>query len=203
MKQLLYIFLFFFCFKANAQYLVSSNTSVESCNDIDSCLTVNNFSFLYYDESKNEFFLKIDFSNFRFEKDSIENWLNKETDTCLYFRAIFPKENFPVLAAEGRKTYKLNGRIYYNKVWKDQTVELTMFASQNSLMSNTSSGTNYGFENYKVNFTIPFVPSDFKVYKELYYNDQTVNINVTLGRINMLRPGMEPLLSEVYYQPNR
>lgn len=185
--------------------MMSSNTSVQSCNELDSCLTVNNVSLLYYDESKGEFFLKLDFGSFRPDvRDSINNWLSKEKkDTSLYFRAIFPRENFPVLTTESRKTYKLNGRIFYNNTWKDQVVDMTIFASQNALLSTTSSSTNYGFENYKVNFTIPFVPSDFKVYKDPKYIDQTVNINVTLGRINILRPGMEPLLSEVYYQPNR
>lgn len=203
MKRLLHIFLILFCIKANAQYLVSSNTSIESCNDIDGCLSVNSSSFLYYDETKGEFFLKVDFNDFRFRPDSIANWLNSERDTTFYFRMIFPKENIPALAVEERKTFKINGRIFYNNVWKDQPIELTMFSSTNSLMNNTSSNTNYAFESYKVNFTIPFVPIEFKSYKELYYNSQTVNINVTLGRINMLRPGMEPLLSEVYYQPNR
>lgn len=170
---------------------------------MEPCLTVNNSSFLYYDESKGEFFLKVDFSNFRFRPDSIDNWLNKERDTCLFFRMIFPKENFPVLSVEERQTFKVNGRIFYHGKWKDQPVEITLFAQQNNLMNNTSSSTNYGFENYKLNFTLPFVPADYKTYKELYYTAQTVNINVTLGRINMLRQGMEPLLSEIYYQPNR
>jgi len=202
MKKLLYIFLIFLSVNLKAQFLVSSNTSVESCNEIDSCLTINNYSFLFYDESKSEFFLKVDFSDFRSDpNDSINNWLNKERDTSFCYRAIFPKENFPELGTEERKSFKLNGRIFYNNQWKEQSIELTMFSSQNSLMNNTSSGNNYGFENYKVNFTIPFVPSDFKVYKELIYNEQTVNINVTLGRINLLKPGMETLLSEVYYQP--
>ena len=202
MKKLYYIFLLFCAINVKAQYILSSNTSVQSCNELDSCLTVSNFSQLYYDDSKGEFFLKLDFGSFRPDvRDSINNWLSKEKkDTSLYFRAIFPKENFPVLTTESRKTYKLNGRVFYNNKWKDQVVEMTIYASQNSLTNNGSSSTNYGFENYKVNFSIPFVPSDFKVYKDPKYIDQTVNINVGMGRINILKPGMEPLLSEVYYQ---
>lgn len=206
MKHLwLYILLFLSVSKLEAQFLLSSNTTVESCNDIDSCLSVNNLSFLYYDDTKNEFFLKVDFSNFRTE-DNVDNWLNKTHDTIFCYRMIFPKEKFPVLAAEERQSFKVNGRIYYNNRWKDQPVEITLFNSQNNLMNNTSTNANYtnnGFESYKLNFSIPFVPSDFKIYPQLYYLDQTVRINVTLGRINMLRPGMESLLSEVYYQPGR
>jgi hypothetical protein len=205
MKRWLYIVFFALSFKVQAQFILSSNTTVESCNEIDSCLSVNGSSFLYYDETKNEFFLKVDFSNFR-GADSIDNWLNKVRDTIFYFRMIFPKEKFPVLAAEERRSFTVNGRIFYNNRWKEQPVEITLFNSQNNLMSTTSSNANYtnnGFESYKLNFSIPFVPSDFKTYPQLYYRDQTVKINVTLGRINMLRPGMENLLSEVYYLPNR
>lgn len=172
---------------------------------MDSCLTVSNHSYLYYDESKNEFFLKVDFSDFRTAKeDSIENWLNKVKDTSLIYRAIFEKEKFPVLGVEERRTFKLNGRIFYNNTWRDQGVEITLYSSPNSLLGNTQGSINhYSFESYKVNFSIPFVPSDFINYDELYYKDQTININVTLGRINVLKPGMEPLLSEVYYESTR
>lgn len=186
--------------KSQAQYLFSSNTVVESCNDLDSCLSINNSSYLYYDETKNEFFLKVDFSNFR-SKTVADNWLNKERDTILYFRMLFPKENFPVLGMEERQSFKVNGRIFYNNKWKDLPVEITMFSSQNSPANTTSPGTNSAsFEQYKINFTLPFVPSEFKSYSEIYYNSQTVRINVTQGRINLLKPGMENLLSEVYYQ---
>jgi len=204
MKKLFYIFLVLFSIHVQAQYLLSSNTNIESCNKLDTCISANNFSFLYYDESKSEFFLKVDFSNFRAE-GIVNNWIDKEKDTSLFFRMIFPKENFPVLGTEERKTFKVNGRIFYSNKWKDQPVEITVYSAQNSFLNNTSTSTNYtnnGFENYKLNFTIPFVPSDFKKYAQPYYNSQVLNINVTLGRINMLRPGMEPLLSEVYYQPS-
>ena len=203
MKHYLYIFLVLCYFTVKSQFLVSSNTSLEFCNKTDSCLSVNNISFLYYDESKNEFFLKVDFSNFRSLPDSIANWVNNEHDTCLFFRMIFPKENFTALSVEERRSFKVNGRIFYSSKWKDQSVQLTLFKSQSNLMNNTSNGSSTGFESYKVNFTLPFIPGDFKKNKDANYSNEVININVTLGRINMLRPGMESLINEVYYQPSR
>ena len=203
MRSLIIIFLFI-CSGIKAQYLISSNTSVESCNDMEGCLTVNNLSYLYYDESKNEFFLKLTFSDFRNEEtDTIDNWLNREKDSSFYFKAILPKEQFPALSNENTKTYKLNGRIFYNNVWKDQVIELTIYTTENSLLSTTGVNSNLKYDAYKVNFNIPFVPGDFKKYDLLYYDDQTVNINVTLGRINLLKPGMEFLLNEAYYSMAR
>jgi|GEM_PF-1162451 len=198
-----FLLLYTFATQAQTEFLISSNTTIESCNPVDSCLTISNISFLYYDESKGEFFLKVDFSNFRSQPDSVRNWLNKERDTCLYFRIIFPKEKFPVLGIEERQSFTLNGRIYYHNLWKDQPIHLTMFNSKNTAMNNSSGSTTASIDNYKVNFTVPFVPGEFKKYKEPHYNNQVININVTLGRINLLKAGMEPLISEIYYQPNR
>lgn len=200
MKALLHSLFILFCFGGNAQYLVSSNTSVEFCNELDTCLSVNGSSYLYYDESKNEFFLKLDLSRFRSPTDTADTWLNKERDTSLYYRAIFPKEKFPVLGVNESRSFRVNGKIFYHTTWKDQPVEIILLSFQNALTNAPVTNTNT-FENYKVSFTLPFVPSDFKSYKELHYYNQVVNINVTLGRINLLQPGMESLLSEIYYQP--
>lgn len=206
MKQFLLIFLFLLCFNIKAQYqddLLSSGTVIESCNDRQDCLTVNSFSYLYYDESKNEFYLKVDFSSFRAGADTNDNWLNRVKDTLLFFKAIFPKEQFPTLSNQNTKTYKVNGQVFYGNVWKDQTIELSIYTSENSILNTPGNTANFRYDNYKVTFSIPFVPKDFKTYKKLYYNDQTVNINVGLGRINMLKPGMEFLLKDAYYQASR
>ncbi|WP_317899387.1 hypothetical protein [Aurantibacillus circumpalustris] len=203
MKKLLLIALICFSVKLNAQFLVSSNTAIEFCNERDSCLNANNFSFLFYDESKSEFFLKVDFSTFRTEQDTSNNWLINERDTCLYYRFIFPREDFPKLGIEERQSFKLNGKIFYNNKWKEQSIDLSMFAPQSNLMNNTSNPNSTGFENYKVNFTLPFVPANFKKYKIPAYNKQVVNINVTLGRINMLKQGMESILDADFYQTTR
>ena len=200
MRKTLFIALIFFGIKVKAQFLVSSHTSLEFCNEIDSCLRENNFSFLFYDETKGEFFLKVDFSNFRKERDTSDTWLNNERDTCLYYRFIFPKEKFPKLGIEERQTFKQNGKLFYNGKWKEQEIELNVFEPQKNLMNNTSDPTSTGFENYKVNFTLPFVPANFKKYKDKKYTTQVVNVNITLGRINMLKPGMESLLDENFYQ---
>jgi hypothetical protein len=187
------------CSGLKAQYLVSSNTSIASCNQLDTCMSANNISYLYYDERKGEFFLKLDFSKFRSVSDTGDHWLNKEKNMALYFRAFFPLEKFPVLGVNENRSFKLNGRVFYHGTWKDQPVELTLFAFQNSLMNTSPNNPDQVFENYKVNFTLPFVPTDFKDYEELHYYDQVVNINVTLGRINLIKPGMESLLSEIYF----
>jgi hypothetical protein len=200
MKIFLSGFLFLLCFELQAQFLVSSNVVVEYCNPTDSCQNSNNSAFLFYDDSKNEFFLKIDFSHFRSDYDTANTWLNRERDTCFYYRFIFPKQDFPKLGIEERETFTVNGKMFYNNKWKDQAIELNIFAPQKNLMNNTSGPNSTSYENYKINFTLPFLPRDFKTYKTAKFNEQTVNINVTYGRINSLKPGMESLLDEDFYQ---
>lgn len=201
MKQFIYLAFLICSYCASAQNLVSSNTSVESCLDQNDCLTSKSGSLLFYDETKNELVLKVDFSQFRTEGDTTDNWINDITDTLFYYKAILNEEDFPVLSNQNSKTLKLNGKIYYNHIWKDQPVEVSLYPTENSIVPGGSG--NFQYDQLKVNFNIPFVPKDFKAYKKLYYNNQTVDIAVTLGRINLLKPGMESHLKDIYYQTPR
>ena len=201
MKYLLAVCLFLISVNGRSQETFASNTSVESCNDQKDCLTVDHFSNLFYDESRGEFYLKVDFSRFKTEGDTTDNWLNDMVDSLFYFKAIFQKEDFPELSNQNAKTLKLNGRIFYNNIWKDQSVEVTIFTADNAVVPNP--GTNFRYDSYKMTFNVPFTPKDFKAYRKLYYNNQTINITVTMGRINLLKPGMEFNLKEVYYQSTR
>lgn len=203
MKLHFILFFIFIFFKSFSQDLVSSGTSVESCQNSNNCYTVKGPSYLFYDESKNNFFLKIYFSDFKVAGDTADNWINRTQDSLLYFRAELQKENFPELSNQNTKTFKINGQIYFNNKWKDQSVEITIYSSENSIVNTANGNNNLKYDNYKVNFSVPFVPKDFKNYKKLYYLNQTINVNVTLGRINLLQPGMESLLSDIYYQPWR
>lgn len=203
MKLYYILFSIFIFFKSFSQDLVSSGTSIESCQNGSNCYTVKGPSYLFYDESKNNFFLKIYFSDFKVTGDTADTWINKTQDSLLYFRAELQKENFPQLSNQNTKTLKLNGQIYFNNKWKDQSIEITIYSSENSIVNTANTNTNFKYDNYKVNFSVPFVPKDFKNYKKLYYLNQTININITLGRINLLQPGMEGLLGDIYYQPWR
>lgn len=201
MKRL-YCFLLLACAAfSKAQDLVSSNTAIECCLDQADCATFKSGSLLFYDETKNELVLKIDFGQFRTPGDTSDNWINDISDTLLYYKAILNKEDFPVLSNQNSKTLRLNGKIYYNHIWKEQSIELSVYPTENSIVPGTSGGTRY--DNVKVNFNLPFVPKDYKAYKKLYYNNQTVEISVTLGRINLLQPGMEHHLRDIYLQSPR
>jgi len=203
MKHSLIIIILIICAKLSAQEIVSSSTSIESCADSANCYTVKGPAYLFYDESKNDFFLKIIFSDFKRQGDTSDVWLNNPSDSTLYFKADLQKEQFPTLSNQNTKTFELNGQIYFNNKWRDQTIELSIFSSENSIVNTSNTNANFKYDNYKVNFSVPFVPKNFKTYKKPSYANQTILINITMGRINLLKPGMENLLKEIYYQSSR
>jgi len=201
MNYSLTVFFIFFRVVTIAQDILSSNTSIEACLDQKNCATINRGSYLFYDETKNELSLKIDFSHFRSRGDTTDNWISDITDSLFYYKAMLNKEDFPVLSNQNVKTIKLNGKIFFNEIWKEQAIELTVYPTENSLIQGST--TNYKYDNVKVNFELPFVPKDFKAYNKPHYNNQTISIAITLGRINLLRPGMESHLRDIYYQSTR
>lgn len=203
MKHFVIIFLFILGIKLSAQEIVSSSTSIESCEDSANCYTVKGPSYLFYDESKNDFFLKIMFVDFKRQGDTSDVWLNNPSDSTLYFKADLQKEQFPPLNNQNNKTFKITGQIFFNNKWQDQTVDLTVYSSENSIVNTSNTNSNFKYDNYKVNFSLPFVPKKFKTYKKPSYINQTILINVTMGRINLLKPGMENLLKDIYYQSSR
>lgn len=196
-------FLFFICFKFSAQVVGSSNTAIESCLDSVDCYTIKGPSYLFYDESKNDFYLKVIFSEFRRDGDTSDTWLNNPSDSVLYFKADLQKEQFPALSNQNTKSFTLPGQIYFNHKWRDQNIVINIYSTENSIVNTNNTNSNLKYDNYKVNFSLPFVPKQFKAYKKEHYNKQTVIINVTLGRINLLRTDTENILDEVYNQPGR
>ncbi len=200
MKHYLIIFIFIVCAKLSAQEIVSSSSSIESCADSANCYTVKGPAYLFYDESKNDLFLKIMFSDFKRQGDTADVWLNRTSDSILYFKADLQKEQFPTLSNQNTKTIELNGQVYFNNKWRDQKINLSIFSSENSIVNTSNTNANFKYDNYKVNFSLPFVPKQFKTYKKSHYTKQTISINITMGRINLLKPGMENLLKDIYYQ---
>ena len=203
MKHYFIIVLFIVFSKISAQEIVSSSSSIESCADSANCYNIKGPAYLFYDESKNDLLLKIMFTDFKRQGDTSDNWLNRTSDSILYFKADLQKEQFPTLSNQNTKTIELNGQVYFNNTWRDQKINLSIFSSENSIVNTSNTNANFKYDNYKVNFSLPFVPKQFKAYRKSNYTKQTISINITMGRINLLKPGMENLLKDIYYQSSR
>lgn len=184
-----------------AQDIISSTAGIESCLDQQDCISVNGPSYLFYDESRNEFYLKVDFSQFRSDKDSLNTWIDDMSDSTLYFKANLLKESFPALSNQNTKTLKLNGEVFYNNIIRTTEIEMTLYTTENSIV--VSANNNLRYDTYKVNFSVPVAARDYKAYQKIMYVNQTIAVNVTMGRINLLRPGMESQLKEIYFLSTR
>lgn len=183
----------------NAQFsdIISSNTSVKTCIEEKQCSLIDDASYLFYDESKNEFYLKVDFMKFHATQDSTNDWLNDLMDTHLYFKGYFEKEKFIPPSGTNSANYKVNGKTFLNGKWNDQIVDITVFTMENTIVPNPVTDKSK-YDNYKVNFSLSILPKDFNVQKKAHHLNNVINIDVTLGRINLLRPGMEHLVKEAY-----
>ena len=179
-----------------SQNIISSNTGIQTCIKDHQCFSINNASYLFYDESKSSFYLKLDFSKFKVGEDSIDEWLNDLTDNFLYFKAPMDAVNFKDLANNHHKTIKLHGQVFLNGIWQTQNTELSLYMTENGLLNQNNNQNNYDY--FKVNFSLSILPKDFKVDKKPHHLKKTIFIGVTLGRINQLQPGMQKLLGEAY-----
>jgi hypothetical protein len=198
MKNKVVILLVMLCaVKLNAQNVLSSNTYIQTKYHHASCFSVNNSSYLFYDESKQYLFLKIDFSKFKSGQDSLDEWLDDLSSTFFYFKAPVEKEIFQSgFANHHIKAIKLKGQAYLNGVWHNLDLELSVYSVENSLTASTTGYDSY--ENIRANFSLAIMPKDFKVHKKPHHLKKIIHIGVTLGRINVLQPSMEKLLNEVY-----
>jgi hypothetical protein len=181
--------------KFYSQDVLSSNTFIQTCLHNRQCYSINNSSYLFYDESRNVFFLKIDFSKFKTGQDTIDDWLDDLSSTFLYFKAPMDKEIFQSgFANHHTKILKLHGQAFLNAIWHNQDIELSLFTTDNSVISNNS---NSNYSSFKVNFSLSIHPKEYKIHKKPHHLKKTILIGVTLGRINLLQPGSEVINKDV------
>lgn len=169
---------------------------VRTCMNNRECSSSNSASYLFYDESKNSFYLKLEFNALRTGVDSMDIWLDDLKDKYLYFKAPLRKEEFPPLSNSNAKTFKVNAEVYMNQVWESQPVEISIFTTENSQLNYGQ--TNSVYNRYKVSFGFSLEPESFKLDTMPHHLTETIFISIGLGFINPLDPGMEKYVKEAY-----
>lgn len=192
MKTLITLFSLLIIRIAIAQDIVSSPTYIETCLENKQCVAMENSGYLFYDQSKNALYLKV---NFKTREDSSVYWLSDLSDDNLYFKVVVPDDFFKGTTNYNQREFKLNGKVYLNGAWQQQTIDLLLLSSENSIAS-LDKRTNT-FDDYKVNFSIAILPADFNLnvhpeFTEILY------VALLSGRINPLLPGMEVALGAAY-----
>ncbi|MCU0361512.1 MAG: hypothetical protein MUF75_12520 [Bacteroidia bacterium] len=181
---------------SQTQSIISSVAGVRTCLNNTECSSSRSASYLFYDEAKNAFYLKLDFTALRTGVDSMDTWLDDLKGKYLYLKAILRKEEFPMLSNSNAKTYALNAQVYMNEVWEAQPIELSIFTTENSHLNYGQTVSNYN--NYKVSFGFSLDPKTFKLDTMPHKLTETIFISIGLGFINELEPGMEKFVKEAY-----
>ena len=137
----------------------------------------------------------IDFNKLKTGVDSVDFWLEDLNDTYFYFKGPLTRDQLPTLSNYNKKTLRIAGEVFMNNVWRNQTLEITIFRAESDMMSNTTNGNQYSA--YRANFNLSVQPKDFNIHKKPQRLTNTIFIGVGSGRIN-LATGMENLLGEAY-----
>lgn len=196
MKRLLPFVAVLFSLNLLSQNMEPSNTYVRTClNDIE-CSSINSSSYIFYDESRNHFYLKIDFNRMKTGQDSIDFWLDDLTDTYFYFKATLPREEFPTLSNYNTKNVKMDGQAFLNNIWKHMTIYMSIYRAEDDMLSNSINANKMAA--YKVNFSFSFAPKEFEIHKKPRRLSNTIFIGVGGGNINLLKGGMESQVGEAY-----
>jgi hypothetical protein len=183
-------------FRIHAQDVFPSSTYVRTCLSEIECSSINSSSYIFYDEVKSKFYIKLDFNRLKTGVDSIDFWLEDLSGTDFYFKAPLFKDQLPSLSSYNRKTIRLIGQAFLNDVWRALTIDVTFFRAENDLINNNTNSNEY--DAYKINFNFSISPKDFNIHKKPQRLTNTIFIGVGGGHVNLLQPGMEGLLGEAY-----
>lgn len=179
------------------QNIISSNVYVQTCIQKTNCFSENSSAFIFYDETRQELILKIDFKKVKTGKDTLYDWMEDLAGSYFYFTGNVNKEDFLNLSNNNSRQLKVNGKILFNDIVQTTQTEITIFhTSENSLMNRTTNDNN--FDLYKITFGLSFLPKDFKIHKRPHHLKKSITIGVSAGRINQLKPEMEKLVEEVH-----
>ncbi|HEY1039717.1 MAG TPA: hypothetical protein VGF30_09950 [Bacteroidia bacterium] len=182
-----------FVLKGRSQDILSSSISIETCMDSIDCYSGNNSGILFYDETKSALYLRVNFND---EKDSIIQWYKGLPEDNLYFKVVVPPDFFKNTALYDKKVIPLTGLIFYNGYWQPQKVDVGLFVTESSNLVIDTKTDPYQF--FKINFAFTLLLSEFEEFHAVTEYHEIISVGLSSGRINELKPGMEPLLGAAY-----
>jgi hypothetical protein len=181
----------------NAQNIISTNAYVQTCIQKTNCFSENITAFMFYDESREELILKVDFNKVKTGKDTLDDWKEDLSGSYFYFIGHLNKDVFVQQSNNNSRQIKLNGKIFFNDIWQTTITEITVFqTTENSMLNRNTNDNSYDF--YKLTFGLSFMPKDFKIHKRPHHLKKSISIGVSAGRVNQLKPEMEKLVEEIH-----
>ena len=180
-----------------AQELIKSQIYVQTCIDKTQCFSVIKNAYLFYDENREELFLRVDFKKVKEEKDSLYYWLDDLSSSNFLFKTKVLKSQLPAINSAHIKVLRLTGLMYFNSILLNTNVEISILAAaENSFPQVTNNQNNYSL--YSFSFGISFLPKEFKIHNKPNHLKKTISIGVSGAKVNLLLPGMQHLVEDIY-----
>jgi hypothetical protein len=197
MKKILTVLFIIVAIHFQAQNIISTNAYIQTCIQKTNCFSENISAFMFYDESREELILKIDFKKMKTGKDTLDDWMEDLSGSYFYFIGHLNKDVFVQQSNNNSMQIKLNGKIFFNDIWQTTITEITVFqTTENSMLNRNTNDNSYDF--YKLTFGLSFMPKDFKIHKRPHHLKKSISIGVSAGRVNQLKPEMEKLVEEIH-----
>jgi len=186
---------FYFISSSFSQGLSPSNVKAK-VEHKDSTITYysSGLCFIQIDEAGQEIRLRLDFSTFHTENDSVDAWLHKVHKKHLKYKGSFQIESVTKLSNNGTKEINSVGELYINNTHHPCKIQFILMDAQNGMLSNTSSTTTVN--SIKIAFSFQINPDDYRINFKHHDIVKPIQITVGNGNINTYVIGSENIFNE-------
>lgn len=182
--------LFFSMCYAYAQEVIPSNAIVNTSYIGKDYSLKESVASIFYNEVSKEIYVVVDFSKFKNELDSTNNWLIDIQDSRLVYKGDIKSENLLTLTSNNSKSVELNGKIKFNNVVVIKTIELILFEISKDGILYRNNNNDY-YDRIRASVEISISPKDFNINKKSHHLTMPIFIRIENGYVNQFKPGME------------
>lgn len=177
-------------FTLQAQEVYPSMTFVQTNYHNHQCFANDNASQLFFNEDNKELYVIVDFSKVKVGHDTIDAWLDDLDDSKLYFKTIITSDKLLLLTNNNTRTLKVSGKVKFNDVVNELTLDMTFFEISKEGMLYRNNGNDY-YDRIRASFQLEILPKDYKIDKKIHHLKKPIIISIGSGYVNQLKPGLE------------
>lgn len=195
MKQTFLILFISLCSTLSSQRLMNSTVHLQTCYHNKECFSVAESGMIYYDETSHWLYLKLDFNKFKLGNDTLDEWLDDLDENFLYYKAQVAPEQFPSLSNHNSRQFKVNGFVKANGVMHERKGEMAVYEISEQSMLYVNNDNKY-FDHLRIILALNVIPKEHGIDKKKHHLKKTIYVQISQGYINLIKPGMESIVSE-------
>src|ERR1041385_2853349 len=164
MKKLVFL-LVFITLISRGQNIVSTQVHFESKIRENEPVISNLNGHLFYDESREQLILRIEFPDSANLKSRADEWLIDLDSTSFFFIGNLSRQEFVPLPNVNSKRIAVQGSVIMHGVSDNTKTEVLMYQYRDENLAGNSA---YSYDSYKLDFKITVLPVDHNVEKGKY-----------------------------------